>query len=98
MRRREFIARLAATVASPSAGRAQQNKVWRVGWLDAGSTPRGDNLEVFRQGLKELGYAEGVDMVIEQRFAGGNIDRLPVPFARLSPSDPVPFVHRLRPT
>ena len=78
MRRREFIARLAATVAWPSAVCAQQHKVWRVGWLDAGSAPRGDNFEAFRQGLKELGYAEGMDMVIEQRFADGNIDRLPI--------------------
>lgn len=77
MRRREFIARLAATVSWPSAARAQQHKVWRVGWLDAGSAPR-DNFEAFRQGLKELGYAEGMDMVIEQRFAHGNIDRLPI--------------------
>lgn len=78
MRRREFIARLAATFAWLSAARAQQHKVWRVGWLDAGSAPRGDNFEAFRQGLKELGYAEGMDMVIEQRFADGNIDRLPM--------------------
>jgi len=69
---------MAATVAWPSAARAQQHKVWRVGWLDAGSAPRGDNFEAFRQGLKELGYAEGMDVVIEQRFADGNIDRLPM--------------------
>jgi len=62
MRRREFVARLAATVTWPSAIRAQQHKVRRVGWLDAGSAPRGGNLETFRQGLKDLGYAEGTDM------------------------------------
>jgi len=78
MRRREFVARLAATVTWPSATRAQQHKVRRVGWLDAGSAPRGGNFEAFRQGLKDLGYAEGTDMVIEQRFADGNIDRLPI--------------------
>jgi len=62
MRRREFVARLAATATWPSATRAQQHKVRRVGWLDAGSAPRGGNLEAFRQGLKDLGYAEGTDM------------------------------------
>jgi len=50
MRRREFIARLAATVAWPSAVCAQQHKVWRVGWLDAGSAPRGDNFEASDKG------------------------------------------------
>src|SRR5262245_20761447 len=78
MKRREFIARLAAAVAWPSAARSQQRKLWRVGWLDAGSGPRADNLESFRQGLKELGYTEGRDLVIEQRFAEGNIDRLSI--------------------
>ena len=78
MKRREFIARLAAAVAWPSAARPQQRKLWRVGWLDAGSAPRADNLESFRQGLKDLGYTEGRDLVIEQHFAEGNIDRLPI--------------------
>src|SRR5262245_22006769 len=78
MRRREFIARLVAMVAWPSTARAQQHKVRRVGWMDPGSAPRGGNFEAFRQGLKDLGYAEGTDIVIEQRFADGNIDRQPI--------------------
>jgi len=56
---------------------AQQPRVWHVGWLDAGSSAtRGENLEIFRKELKELGYTEGRDMLIEQRFSEGNIDRL----------------------
>jgi putative ABC transport system substrate-binding protein len=46
--------------------------------LDAGSSAAGENLEVFRQALKELGYAEGRDVRIERRFSEGNIDGLRV--------------------
>jgi len=64
-----------SAIVGPATPRAQQPRVWRVGWLDAGSSAQRDNLEVFQQELKELGYAEG-NMLIEQRFAEGNIDRL----------------------
>jgi ABC-type uncharacterized transport system substrate-binding protein len=81
VRRREFIALIGGTAAVPHATLAQvpdraRRKVWRVGWLDAGSAGRGENLEVFRQALKELGYTEGRDVLIEQRFSEGSIDRL----------------------
>jgi len=76
VRRREFIVLLGSSaIVGPATPRAQQPRVWRVGWLDAGSSAQRDNLEVFQQELKELGYAEG-NMLIEQRFAEGNIDRL----------------------
>src|SRR5215831_11032309 len=79
MTRRQFIGLLAAAVAArPAPVGAQQPRVWRVGWLDAGSSAAGENLEVFRQALKELGYAEGRDVRIERRFSEGNIDGLRV--------------------
>ncbi len=57
MRRREFITILGGLAAtSPLVARAQQEKIWRIGWLTPGTiTPLFD---IFRQQLKELGYVE----------------------------------------
>jgi putative ABC transport system substrate-binding protein len=45
--------------------------------LDPGSSvARGETLEIFRHELKELGHTEGTELLIEQRFSEGNIDRL----------------------
>ena len=56
----------------------QARKVSRIGFLSSGSgsgvTP---NLEAFRQGLRELGYIEGKNIIIEYRWAEGKLDRLP---------------------
>jgi putative ABC transport system substrate-binding protein len=80
MRRREFITLLGgATVAWPLAARAQQvGKVPRIGYLSPGSSTPGPLAyhDEFRRGLRELGYVEGRNIVIEYRFANGNFDRL----------------------
>jgi putative ABC transport system substrate-binding protein len=57
---------------------AQPTKVPRIGYLSALS-PDGVPtwLEAFRQGLRELGYVEGKNIVIEWRFAEGKLNRLP---------------------
>src|SRR5262245_56452797 len=50
----------------------------RVGWLEVcGPSPRRPNLDIFRARLAELGYVEGKDLVIEQRFADCRYDRMP---------------------
>src|SRR5919108_763566 len=50
----------------------------RVGFLHAGSVSvRRPHLEAFRQGLREHGYIEGKNLVLEVRFAEGKLDRLP---------------------
>jgi putative tryptophan/tyrosine transport system substrate-binding protein len=73
MRRREFIAGLGSVAAWPLAARAQQSKpASRVGVLAVEST-RG---EAFLQGLRDLGYVEGRNLVIEFRDAGGRMERL----------------------
>ena len=56
--------------AAPPSG-----KVWRIGYLVAGST-RGIH-EAFRQGLRDLGYVEGQNITIESRYAEGQLERLP---------------------
>jgi putative tryptophan/tyrosine transport system substrate-binding protein len=55
----------------------QQTKVPRIAYFSAGSaSSQASRLEVFRQGLRDLGYAEGKDIVIEQRYAEGKLDRV----------------------
>ena len=55
---------------------AQQPKtVPRIGYQSAGSS--GEAQEAFRQGLRELGYVEGQNLVIEWRFAEGKADQVP---------------------
>jgi putative ABC transport system substrate-binding protein len=70
-----------AVLPAPLAAGAQQGtKVPRVGFLNAGS--RSDpasqrNLDVFRLGLRDLGYVESQNIGIEYRWAEGKLDRLP---------------------
>jgi putative tryptophan/tyrosine transport system substrate-binding protein len=79
MRRREFIAVLGgAAVAGLRVTAAQEPaKVWRVGWIWTGpSTGNPDEVAGFRQGLKDFGYVEGQNIVVEYRFAEGRPDRV----------------------
>jgi putative ABC transport system substrate-binding protein len=63
-------------LAAPLPAEAQQaGKVYRIGFLSDGPRMR-PNFEVFRQGLRELGYIEGQNIVIEWRLAGRKPDRL----------------------
>jgi putative ABC transport system substrate-binding protein len=61
----------------PSAEAQQPTKVPRIGYL-TGATPDGQSarIEAFRQGLRELGYVEGKNIVIEYRYAELKPDRL----------------------
>ncbi len=56
----------------------QPKKVPRIGFLATVSLSTiSDRVEAFRQGLRELGYVEGENIVIEYRYAEGKFDRLP---------------------
>ena len=72
---------LALSLFTPLVGEAQQaTKVPRMGFVTAGShsDPGAQrNLDVFRQGLRDLGYVESQNIVIEYRWAEGTLDRLP---------------------
>jgi ABC-type uncharacterized transport system substrate-binding protein len=62
----------------------QPTKVPRIGYLNAVSPASvSDRIASFRQGLRELGYVEGKNIVIESRYADGNLDRLPALAAEL---------------
>ena len=68
---------LIAALCNPPAGEAQPAaKVVRIGWL--GDDPATTQFrEAFRRGLRDLGYVEGRDLVIEYRFAEGKLERFP---------------------
>ena len=78
MDRRSFLGTL-AILATPLVAEAQQaGKVFRVGFLGSVSAATNkDRLEAFRQGLRDLGYAEGRNILIDYRWAEGDYERLP---------------------
>jgi putative ABC transport system substrate-binding protein len=60
----------------------QAKKVYRIGYI-TNRTEMGPNEEAFRRGLRELGYIEGENLVIEWRFTGAQLDRNPAVAAEL---------------
>jgi putative tryptophan/tyrosine transport system substrate-binding protein len=78
MKRREFITLLGGTAAWPLTARAQ-HATPVIGFLHSASFGAfAERLRAFRQGLKETGYVESEDVVIEYRFAENQTDRLPM--------------------
>jgi putative ABC transport system substrate-binding protein len=81
MDRRRFLLTSVAGFAAPLAAEGQRaEEMPRVGYINPGfpSDPiRMRRLEAFRQGLRELGYAEGRNIALEPRWAEGKYDRYP---------------------
>jgi len=77
MRRREFIALLgSAALTWPLAAQAQSAP--RIGWIFPGaSAGNPTELTGFKEGLRELGYVEGRNIVVEYRFGENSVERLP---------------------
>ena len=84
VRRREFIALVGGAAAWPLAGRAQHptGKVYRLGVL-SGTSAASPPLKAFQQGLRELGWIEGQNILVEHRFAHGEVKGLPAHAAEL---------------
>jgi putative ABC transport system substrate-binding protein len=80
MDRRAFIGGVAwGFLAAPLAARAQQaGKVYRIGILEAiPAAQNATNLDALRKGLRDLGYVEGRNLIIEYRSADGRAERFP---------------------
>jgi putative ABC transport system substrate-binding protein len=85
MDRRSFIGTLTGgLLAAPLAAGAQQaGKVPRMGWLVADLAAKSHMTEAFLQGMRDLGYVQDHNLVIEYRDAGGKLERLPALAAEL---------------
>jgi putative ABC transport system substrate-binding protein len=95
--RRKFLAMLGGAAAWPLAARAQQaSKVYRVGWFFS-STPIAEMAgpdpiipvgRAFVHGLRDLGYVEGRNLILERRSAEGKFERIPAIAAELVGRNP----------
>jgi putative ABC transport system substrate-binding protein len=84
MDRRDTVLALLVLGAAPLAAEAQQAaKVARIGYLSTNLAANPHIQEAFRQGLRDLGYVEGRNVVIEYRDAEGKPERLPALAAEL---------------
>jgi len=85
MRKAVFVVVLLAFTVIAEA--QQPGKIPRIGFLTnqtiTSSTSSGPNIEAFRQGLRDLGYTEGKNIIIEYRGAGGKHERMPELVAEL---------------
>src|SRR5262245_37005789 len=71
-------------VVGTFADAQQSGKIPRIGFLGAASASGyAPQLEAFRRGLRDLGYVEGKNIILEYRWAEGTYDRLPVLAAEL---------------
>jgi putative tryptophan/tyrosine transport system substrate-binding protein len=83
MRRREFLGVLGGATACSIAARAQQRtdaqqkRMYRIGFLFAGTIALRPQAQEFWKALGDLGYVEGKNLIVEVREARGELDRLP---------------------
>ena len=71
-----FLIGIALSAAGAEA--QQPKKLWRIGLLSSSSPSlHAPRLDALRQGLRELGYVEGQNIIMEYRYAEGKLDRLP---------------------
>src|SRR5215469_16092477 len=78
MRRRSVLVggALALLIApKPSVSQQPQAKIPRVGVLTQASSNRAPMFDAFREGLRDLGYVEGRNIILEFRFSGGDLSR-----------------------
>jgi putative ABC transport system substrate-binding protein len=85
LKRRAFITLVGGAAAWPmTAGAQQAAQVWRIGMLETtGEAVKPADIAAFRQGLSQLGYAEGRNLIIDYRSADGRPERFPALAAEL---------------
>ncbi len=77
-RKLSFLVTAVVILASATSVEAQQTaKVYRIGYLHPGNIAKSSGSRAFFQGLRDLGYVEGQNIIIERRSAKGKKDRLP---------------------
>jgi putative ABC transport system substrate-binding protein len=88
VKRRVFLGILAGGVLTGAlVAQAQSTrKLWRIGWLYESAPPSDvrSGIDVFREELKKLGYADTIDYLIHTRYAHGRIEQLPELAAELT--------------
>jgi putative ABC transport system substrate-binding protein len=78
MKRRELLVLIAGALTAAHPSRAQQKAMPAIGYLSSSSpSSTAPGVAAFHQGLSEIGYVEGQNVVIEYRWAEGHYDRLP---------------------
>lgn len=77
--RRAFIVGAAASLIAPALAKAQHaGKVYRIGYLSAPTRQSVERvLDAFLRALRELGWVEGQNFIVEYRWAEGKVERLP---------------------
>jgi ABC-type uncharacterized transport system substrate-binding protein len=78
--RRSFLLLGAAVLATPAWAFAQQQRTWRIGQLSVisrSSYLESGRHEAFLKALRDLGYVEGRNLTLEERYADGKTERLP---------------------
>jgi ABC-type uncharacterized transport system substrate-binding protein len=86
MERRTFLGVIAGgLLAAPFAAEAQQSqKIRRIGYLSGSAFEASPEIhQAFREGLRELGWIEGQNILVEERYAHGQYDKLPALSAEL---------------
>ncbi|MEK7385856.1 MAG: ABC transporter substrate-binding protein, partial [candidate division NC10 bacterium] len=74
----QMLALSGAVLLTPGSSGAQPEKVYRIGFLLTSTREQQAHLlKAFEDGLRDLGYVAGRNLVIEYRFADGKLDRLP---------------------
>ncbi len=77
VQRRRFLLSAGALLAMPRRASAQQSaRIWRIGFITAGGY-RASYLDALRKGMRDLGYEDGKNYVIESQVADGKYERLP---------------------
>lgn len=82
--RRRFLARTLAALAALPLAAAHGARGFKLGWLSSGAGRSEAYNAAFTERLRELGFVEGRNLVVEFRTAQGNIERLPVLAAELA--------------
>src|SRR5262245_55957915 len=81
--RYSWLVTLLLLTAATFADAQQPGKISRIGFLASSAESSKTRLTAFQQGLRELGYVEGKNIVIEPRYAAGQFEKLPERAAEL---------------